>query len=456
MADNELYSAYHWAKKAEAWARHAEDAAEVASGVIIASTEEALEGFDDSKAISPLKLSQVIAYNVGRGIQLGFNGTLSEGVITFENTGEDPYTLQHNFDYELDLLFEGAGVLDDDLKVVIKNGDETFNILSVFNSDVNDTITFGKLKQACRYDAEIGWRWMFNARYTVTAGGAKVFIIPSAVADSTVFISERVQDCILENPDRIQYSTDGATLYIEAGSLLSFPDGSTVKVASKITHTIEEETTQVVFSDGTSVFHIDEGQVFASDTAPTGYDMMLWYDTTNKVIKYTGDAGANWTGSYTYPIALANNTGVSKCFCNGTGGCANFVWVVKGVKVLIPNGKTTGGLFNNISYTVLTDLVKTFTDTATGVLVVKSSGVLDLLPSLVVDKNNYAKDGDTTVYAVKIADMSTTTGKVSNYEERGRLKLATTEVLDNLWDDIDAGLFGDSAKTGTFYLNYKR
>lgn len=34
--------------------------------------------------------------------------------------------------------------------------------------------------------------------------------------------------------------------------------------------------------------------------------------------------------------------------------------------------------------------------------------------------------------------------------------IATTEALDNLWDDIDAGLFGDSAKTGTFYLNYRR
>lgn len=152
----------------------------------ISTEEQALAGVDDTTAMSPLKTFSVIADNVGRGVQLGFNGTLSEGVLTFEvpseNAGE--YTLKHLYNYEIDLLFEAVGQLDDSTQIVIKNGAQNINIVNAKHDDYKTPVTIGDMKQIMKYSTDIGFRWIFDARYTVTTDGQPVFVMPSTVTNS--------------------------------------------------------------------------------------------------------------------------------------------------------------------------------------------------------------------------------------------------------------------------------
>lgn len=215
------HSAKKWAELAGSLV-DVHPASETTSGIVrLSTTEEAKEGFDDSTAITPLKLTQVVDDNVGRGIQLGFNGTLEGNVLTFETTDEEPYTLRHNYDYEIDLLFQAVGILSDDVEIVIKNGDQYINIVNVLHDDFTSPITVRELKQIMKYTTEIGWRWIFMARFAITPSGHKVFVMPSTVVSlpedrikMIAYENIRWVDCSGETTVILQYTDEVVGLKI--------------------------------------------------------------------------------------------------------------------------------------------------------------------------------------------------------------------------------------------------
>lgn len=464
MAENELYSAYHWAQKAR---KFAEISAENASGslsateenkglVFLATSEDAQTGFDDSKAMTPLKTAQVVYDNVGRGIQLGFLGTLENDVLTFETTDEEPYVFKHNYDYEIDLLFEGSGAIDESTPIYIKNGDEVFNILSVHNTNQEKTITFGQLKQACHYNAAIGWRWIFNARYTVTSANNKVFVIPASISDCTPILSERLQAEILENPEYIRYTMEAGTLRLLKGSEISFPDGTRRKLTETLVHTVSETEKQVVFTDGTFVYHIPEGQCFAGETEPDSYEMMLWFDTANNVIKYSGDFGMSWDGNYAFPVAIGSATGIDVCHCHGIGWFANCIWVDEGVKVLMPNGITQAGLFNNISYKTPSEIDKVFDNTITGFVILKNNNTLDIVTSYTLkEEDNILRDvDDSQIIGCPLGKIVIEAGRITSFEVAHAFTFVKKD-LSNVSANIDYVVETYTDSNGNGYRIYK-
>jgi hypothetical protein len=177
-----VHSAKGWAELAQSFS-NINNASETIAGIAkIATSEEASAGTDDTKIMTPLKVSQVVADNVGKGQQLGFNGTLSGGVLTFV-PDQSTYSLKSGYDYEIDLLFSAAGTLPDNTQMVISNGDDTIQILNVKHADASTPMTYGDMKQICRYDANIGWRWVFMARYSITDTNVKVLVMPSTVVN---------------------------------------------------------------------------------------------------------------------------------------------------------------------------------------------------------------------------------------------------------------------------------
>ena len=204
-----VHSAEGWAKQAQAIAQIS-DATESISGVVRLATEaEALAGVNDTKAMTPLKATQVITANVGRGLQLGFNGTLTGNVLTFE-PDQSAYEMKQGYDYEIDLLFPAAGTLPDSTQMVIKNGADTVQIVNVKHADASTPMTYGDMKQMCRYDAEIGWRWIFNARYSVTDTGVKVLVMPSAVIADDRYVTTNTPQTITAHKN---ISVDGTKAY---------------------------------------------------------------------------------------------------------------------------------------------------------------------------------------------------------------------------------------------------
>lgn len=233
-------SSKYWAEQAQQ-AAQVYDASETVKGIIrLATSEEAKAGLDDKTAITPLKLKQNIVDNVGRINQLGFNGTLAGGVITF-TPDQGTYELKAGYEYEIDLLFSAVGIIPDDTQLKIVNGTDTINIVNVLDSDYSKPTTYKAMKQVCRYDTEIGWRWIFNVRYSVASDGSKVFVMPSTATNvdttdiynkintkqdiSTAVNYNNISNCITEIPQDIKLELNNGTLTLKAGSKVYIPNG---------------------------------------------------------------------------------------------------------------------------------------------------------------------------------------------------------------------------------------
>ncbi len=233
-------SSKYWAEQAQQ-AAQIYDASETVKGIVRLSTsEEAKAGLDDKTAITPLKLKQNIVDNVGRVNQLGFNGVLQSGVITF-TPDQGTYELKAGYEYEIDLLFSAVGIIPDDTQLKIVNGDDTINIVNVLDSDYSKPTTYKAMKQVCRYDTEIGWRWIFNVRYSVASDGSKVFVMPSTATNvdttdiynkintkqdiSTAVNYNNISNCITYIPQDIKLELNNGTLTLKAGSKVYIPNG---------------------------------------------------------------------------------------------------------------------------------------------------------------------------------------------------------------------------------------
>ena len=181
-------SSKYWAEQSKSTAQIS-DASESVKGIVrLATDAEAKAGLNNETAITPKKLQDNLSNNVGRINQLGFNGTLESGVITFV-PDQGTYELKAGYEYEIDLLFSAVGSIPDTTQLKIVNGDDTINIVNVLDSDYLQPTTYGAMKQVCRYDTEIGWRWIFNVRYSVASDGSKVFVMPA----TTVDMSDKVE-----------------------------------------------------------------------------------------------------------------------------------------------------------------------------------------------------------------------------------------------------------------------
>lgn len=188
IAEKPEGSSKYWAEQAQQTAQ-VYDASETVKGIVrLATSKEAKAGLDDKTAITPLKLKQNIVDNVGRVNQLGFNGTLAGGVITFR-PDQGTYELKAGYEYEIDLLFSAVGTIPDTTQLKIVNGTDTINIVNVLDSDYSKPTTYKAMKQVCRYDTKIGWRWIFNVRYSVASDGSKVFVMPATSID----VSDKVE-----------------------------------------------------------------------------------------------------------------------------------------------------------------------------------------------------------------------------------------------------------------------
>ena len=429
-----VHSAKGWAKLAGSIV-NVEEATEVTAGIIrIATQEEADAGTRNDAAITPAKLSKGLIDYIGKGIQLGFNGTLEGDTLTFE-PDISSYTLKNDYDYEIDLLFNAVGVLPDATKVVIKNGADTINIVNVKHSDYSQPITYGELKQVCRYDENIGWRWIFNARYK-SVDSIKAFIMPSTVVNvAGDAVYDKIQDYIVKNPNLIKYESSSSSIKIKAGSTLIFPSGvnwDEVKITTDITRTAVPDHEQILFTDGGGLYCIDAGRVFAQTSAPSGYQTMLWYDTSANIIKYSGDSGASWKGKHALPIAIADSTGIKHCFCNAMGYLAGTFWVIDGLALLLPNGKNEDGSYKNFQYTFSKPKSVTYTDTYEGYLFVDQYGNFSRATEYSITKDNKVMIGGTAKVVCPLGKFKITSGRIDYFEQRSILKLATEEDLTAL------------------------
>ena len=187
----------------------------------------------------------------------------------------------------------------------------------------------------------------------------------------------QITNCLLEIPQNIKLELADGVLTLKAGSKIIVPngfeaDGTTPKFdevvvgSDVIPGSITTEGTTMLFSNssGTAIsYQAGAGDMlqymYSGSTAPTVFyadKYAYWYDTASNLIKQTTNGGSTWNTGRTLPLCIVSYsssgiTSIDQVF-NGFGYIGSTVWVDKGVKGLIPNGKNADGTLNNREITV--------------------------------------------------------------------------------------------------------
>lgn len=183
------------------------------------------------------------------------------------------------------------------------------------------------------------------------------------VVDSN--LNSKMTNCITEIPQRIKYTLEDGTLTIKAGSEVIVPngfeeDGTTPKFDYIIINS--DVTPQPRSGSGVAMLSVRRTGAIDStllDRCLSGTDFTpttasLQYNTsTNTVLRYMATVDEYHQASL--PIAIVTYTdgsysSIDRVF-NGTGYIGSYIWVDKGVKGLIPNGRNENGTLNNIEMT---------------------------------------------------------------------------------------------------------
>lgn len=218
----------------------------------------------------------------------------------------------------------------------------------------------------------------------------------------------QITNCLLEVPQRIKLELNDGVLTLKAGSQVIVPDGTGVFDEVKIT---EDKTATKTGGNGqylvmlpnkgtTTWFDIINVNQCVSGTIDPlgGSSWHIWYDTSNNQIKWYGsDSTVFERADVSLPIALvtiANNTisSIDQVF-NGMGYIGSTVWVDKGVKGLIPNGRNEDGTLKNIEFITNKVLAQSYNQNFTSEFVFQ---VRDNAITVVAHSNYFEQDEEPT------------------------------------------------------------
>ena len=194
--------------------------------------------------------------------------------------------------------------------------------------------------------------------------------------------SHNVTNCITEISQDIKIEVSGNTATLKAGSKLYKADGT------YITTTVDDSTS-VNIANSTYFFYynIDTSnfgwclatEIYSQAVAPTATQYMLWYDTTNNVVKHTSDYGSTWS-TCALPLgrfATDNNIIIKywQAF-NGFGWVGEYAFVLPGVKGLAPNGKNPDDSLISTPISITAVTITSLVGTASQIGFLSSTGII--------------------------------------------------------------------------------
>ena len=201
---------------------------------------------------------------------------------------------------------------------------------------------------------------------------------------------KQITNCILEIPQRIKYTLEEGTLTIKAGTVLmvpygvedktsQYPKGATflndnfkvydtqfvdgkffvwAEVVNDIIENVASTLTRrwyfsinITANSGNGSRNSESG---TNNTSTGTYT--IYYNTSTNIVKSSEDTTTLQNDINSLPILTGDSDGtnyygtVSQVF-NGIGYIGSFVWVDKGVKCLMPDGRNTNGTLKNIEFT---------------------------------------------------------------------------------------------------------
>ena len=256
-----------------------------------------------------------------------------------------------------------------DVSTVASNASAVSNVSSNM-SDVNDCVT----NMAAIQDAP-------NQAQAAADSAALAFQYANDKINQT-----HITNCITYVPQDIKLELNNGTLTLKAGSKVYVPNGDGVFDEVAITNDLTisggiSSAKCFLFLTPNNTLQIREVDISESGASSTlTGQYRAWYDTTNNSIKFTDDTGATWTGGYSFPLAViscssSSISGIDNIF-NGFGYIGSTMFVLPGVKGLIPNGRNADGTLKNDLFTISNVLIDNVTGNWVGELYVKENSVV--------------------------------------------------------------------------------
>ena len=229
---------------------------------------------------------------------------------------------------------------------------------------------------------------LFNGKMDLD-GGNVVASAGSAFRNITNW-SNNTTNCVTEIPQDIKIELNNGTLTLKADSKVCVPNGSGVfdvaTIPSDLSKTRSTNSQEMYVYRTTDNSFTMWQHCYSGTTAPSGETYMLWYDTANNKVKTTGDGGSTWGEGYSLPVCLATSsatqiTSIDQVF-NGFGYIGSTIFVLPGVKGLIPNGRNEDGTLKNDKFETTSVLTASQNWNSTSVVctIYKSGGALIIGP----------------------------------------------------------------------------
>ena len=191
---------------------------------------------------------------------------------------------------------------------------------------------------------------------------------------SNTLNKSQLTNCLLEVPQRINLELTDSGLTLKAGSVVIVPNGADgfkeVIISSDLTMALTAFTGSEQFmlfynatENGALAGRRLAFQVASGTTTPTtGH--WHYYNTTDNFVYSVVDGGLRgYRASFPFGLITVTDgtiTSIDQVF-NGMGYIGSTVWVDKGVKGLIPNGRNEDGTLKNIEFTLPNILVSSLT-----------------------------------------------------------------------------------------------
>ena len=212
----------------------------------------------------------------------------------------------------------------------------------------------------------------FNVNADVYALQEDMLDVQENKADKNLANTGMITNCLLEVPQIIKLELNNGVMTLKAGSVVIVPNGFetdgttpkfdyvTIKNDKSYTWTQSQSYSNCIwfYSSQNNIIYpaASINETFSGDSQPTvSTNFAVWYDLSNNKIKCSQDKGLTWTiseDSFPFAIASLGNKivlSIDQIF-NGMGFIGSSIWIDKGVKGLIPNGRNPDGTLNNIEF----------------------------------------------------------------------------------------------------------
>jgi hypothetical protein len=247
--------------------------------------------------------------------------------------------------------------------------------------------------------------------------------------------TSKITNCVTELPQRIKLELNNGILTLKSGSVVTIPNGFEADgVTPKFDYVTIESDNQLdlksiparsflFWTPSNQKFNYRPIESVYSGNSDPATSATTYYQINNNIVvshNLSGDINV------TLPILIFNSDGVNVFIdqvFNGIGYIGSTVWVDKGTKGLIPNGRNEDGSLKNEEFSASKTLILTLPANFSidKAHIVVNNEVLALIGKgsyRFDEQNNYLYNNNDIALGVEIGNLSSSSSKIDNFQTK--------------------------------------